>query len=145
MCAIVALATLIAFARGGESATTSTEPTPRPVAADTTSSPPPSTAAVRTSTETAPRTRSVGASRRQTTVSLRLTAARADSWMEVRSESPQGDVLYVGILPQGDSQTVSASQVWVRFGNAGSVDASLNGRALPLQAPGPQRPHRLKA
>jgi hypothetical protein len=134
LCAIIVLAVLIAVARG-ESSSSTPEPSP-PKTTKNAPAPvrtrPVTTATTRTvSTSEAPRRKTVTPPAR---ANLRLTAARADSWMEVRAGSAQGTVLYVGILTQGDSRTFRAKQVWVRFGNAGNVDARLNGRPLALAA-----------
>jgi hypothetical protein len=64
---------------------------------------------------------------------LQLTSSRADSWIEIRSDSAQGKVLFVGIMTQGEARSFRGSKLYARFGNAGSLDARLNGMALPLQ------------
>ena len=59
--------------------------------------------------------------------------ATADTWVEVRSGSAGGNVLYSGILAQGSVKRFRDKKVWVRFGAAANLTARLNGR--PLQLP----------
>jgi len=63
---------------------------------------------------------------------LELTAARAPSWMTVRRETPNGRVLFEGVLPQGRTITFRETRVWVRFGSAENVDAELGDRRLRI-------------
>src|SRR5262245_26484423 len=64
---------------------------------------------------------------------VRLTlGATADSWIEARSGSADGDVLYSGIIPQGSVKRFSSWRVWVRFGAAANLTARLNGGSLQL-------------
>lgn len=63
---------------------------------------------------------------------LRLTAARGDCWVEVRSQSASGKVLYVGILTKGQSKSFAAKKIWVRFGAPEVVDAKLSGKTARL-------------
>lgn len=67
-----------------------------------------------------------------TAVRLKLRAT-VDTWVEVRSGSAAGNVLYSGILPQGSVKRFRDKRVWVRFGAAANLTARLNGR--PLQLP----------
>jgi RodZ C-terminal domain len=61
-----------------------------------------------------------------------LTASRGDSWLEVRSSSSPGTVLYKGTLTTGSTRTFHAASIWVRFGAASNLDARLNGSTLDL-------------
>ena len=65
---------------------------------------------------------------------LIVSATRADSWMSVRRESPNGRVLFEGVLTHGKSLTFKESRVWIRFGSAENVAAKLGGRRLRLGA-----------
>jgi hypothetical protein len=65
-------------------------------------------------------------------VRLRLSAT-ADTWIEIRSGSADGDVLYSGILPQGSTEGFRSTQLWTSFGAASNLRARLNGK--PLQLP----------
>jgi RodZ C-terminal domain len=65
-------------------------------------------------------------------ITLRLTA-NADTWLEVRAGSAHGDVLYSGILPQGNAKRFRSTKVWASFGAASNLTARLNGN--PLQLP----------
>jgi len=64
-------------------------------------------------------------------VTLRLTA-RNDTWLSVRSSSSGRRVLYEGTLAAGAARTFSGTSFEVRFGAAANVEATLNGKALPL-------------
>jgi hypothetical protein len=66
-----------------------------------------------------------------TAVRLKLSAT-ADTWVEVRSGSAAGNVLYSGILTQGSVKRFRDKRVWVRFGAAANLTARLNGRPLHL-------------
>jgi len=69
----------------------------------------------------------------QPDVRLRLSATRGDSWLEVRSGSSAGTVLFSGTLVRGTAKTFGASRLWIRFGGASNLDARLNGRKLGLR------------
>ena len=64
-------------------------------------------------------------------VRLRLSAS-ADTWVEIRSGSADGDVLYSGILPQGTAKRFRSTQLWASFGAASNLTARLNGKPLHL-------------
>jgi uncharacterized protein DUF4115 len=64
---------------------------------------------------------------------LVLVASGGDSWLDVRSGSAQGKVLYAGTLAQGGKVDVKAKRLWVRFGAASHLTAQLNGKPLPLR------------
>ena len=66
-----------------------------------------------------------------TGVRLKLSAT-ADTWVEVRSGSAGGNVLYSGILTQRSVKRFRDKRVWVRFGAAANLTARLNGRPLHL-------------
>jgi Domain of unknown function (DUF4115) len=65
-------------------------------------------------------------------ITLRLRA-NADTWVEIRAGSADGDVLYSGILPRGNTKRFRSTQVWASFGAASNLTARLNGS--PLQLP----------
>jgi hypothetical protein len=58
--------------------------------------------------------------------------ATADTWVEIRSGSADGDVLYSGILPQGSAKRFRGTQLWASFGAASNLTARLNGKQLHL-------------
>jgi hypothetical protein len=63
----------------------------------------------------------------------RLTlSAIADTWVEVRSGSAGGDVLYSGILPQGTLKHFRSTHLWASFGATANLTARLNGKRLHL-------------
>ncbi len=66
-------------------------------------------------------------------VSLLLTA-KADTWLEVRSGSANGPVLYDGTLAAGSSKRFRAALLWARFGAAGNLSARVGGKPLQLPA-----------
>jgi Helix-turn-helix domain/Domain of unknown function (DUF4115) len=59
---------------------------------------------------------------------LALAAVRGDSWVEARSGSADGSLLYRGNLVRGRSIRLSAPRLWVRLGAASNLDLTLNGR-----------------
>jgi len=65
-------------------------------------------------------------------ITLKLKAI-ADTWVEIRAGSAYGDVLYSGILPQGNAKRFRSARVWASFGAASNLSARLNGN--PLQLP----------
>jgi hypothetical protein len=67
-----------------------------------------------------------------TGITLRLRAI-ADAWVEIRAGEADGDVLYSGILAQGNTKRFRGKQVWASFGAASNLTARLNGD--PLQLP----------
>ena len=64
-------------------------------------------------------------------VRLRLSAT-VDTWVEIRSGSADGDVLYSGILPQGSAKRFRSTRLWASFGAASNLTARLNGKPLHL-------------
>jgi Domain of unknown function (DUF4115) len=65
---------------------------------------------------------------------VRLTLrAIADTWVDVRAGSLDGDGLYAGILPEGTVKRFRGTRIWVRFGAASNLTARLNG--MPLRLP----------
>jgi hypothetical protein len=128
--AIAGIAVLIAFAHSGDSATSAT----------TTPAKGSTTATRRAATPVSPTTRQEPATTQTQTharapsgVRLRLTAARADSWVEIRSGSAGGKVLFVGLMTEGEARSFRSSKLYARFGAAGSFDARLDG--VPLHLP----------
>lgn len=69
-------------------------------------------------------------------VTFVVRAARGDSWMEVRTGSSTGRVLYSGILRQGASDRETGRALWVRFGSVGNLDLTLNGRPVHTTSSG---------
>lgn len=64
---------------------------------------------------------------------VRLTlSATVDSWVEIRSGSAGGDVLYSGILTQGSAKRFRSTRLWASFGAASNLTARLNGKPLHL-------------
>jgi hypothetical protein len=65
-------------------------------------------------------------------VALRLTAARASSWLAVRRGSADGRVLFEGILATGQSIRFQGKRLWLRLGAPAGLRARLDGRSLAL-------------
>jgi hypothetical protein len=64
---------------------------------------------------------------------VRLTlSATLDAWVEIRSGSADGNVLYSGILPQGSAKRFRSTRLWASFGAASNLTARLNGKPLHL-------------
>ena len=64
-------------------------------------------------------------------VALKLKAI-ADTWVEIRAGSADGDVLYSGILRQGTAKRFRGTRLWASFGAASNLAARLNGNPLQL-------------
>ena len=61
---------------------------------------------------------------------LVLAAARGDSWLSVRVGSASGELLYEGLLTQGNSLSFKRKRLWIRMGAPQSLDATLNGTTV---------------
>lgn len=101
--------------------TVATKPPPPPP-------PPPSTTAPAVGSTTAPATTTTTA--RPPRVVFVVHATRGDSWLELRTGSATGHVVYSGILRQGSTTTARGRVVWVRFGSAANLDLELNGKPI---------------
>jgi hypothetical protein len=66
-------------------------------------------------------------------VSLVLEDVRTDSWVEVRQGSATGALVYDGVLQTGDRIALKGTRLWARFGAAGDLRITANGRLVPLQ------------
>jgi hypothetical protein len=98
------------------------------------STPPAMSTAPETATAPEPTTDEAEADPGRTATDVRLTlSAIADTWLEIRSGSARGDVLYSGILPQGSKRRFRSTHFWASFGAAANLTARLNGE--PLQLP----------
>jgi hypothetical protein len=63
---------------------------------------------------------------------LRLVAFGGRSWVSVRSGSQSGSRLFEGILAQGQAVVFRGARLWVRFGGASNIRATVNGHPFPL-------------
>ena len=60
-------------------------------------------------------------------------SASGPCWVELRTGSPSGPVMYEGIMQAGASQSFSAGGgVWLRLGDPGGVQLRINGSAVQL-------------
>jgi hypothetical protein len=68
---------------------------------------------------------------------LILSAASGDCWVQVRSRSATGKLLYEGTLQSGQTQRfVDGKSLWLQLGNPVYLRARLNGKHVTL----PSRP-----
>lgn len=63
-------------------------------------------------------------------IRLRLTAARGDSWVEIRANNPRGRILFAGVVQKGKSVVIQGARLWTRFGALGNLDVRLDGRPV---------------
>lgn len=106
------------------------EPTTIKVATEASASPANSTPP---QTTTAPQATTGETAAAAPTRIARLTlSAVADTWLEIRSGSAGGEVLYSGILPQGSAKHFRGTHLWASFGAAANLTARLNGKPLHL-------------
>lgn len=63
-----------------------------------------------------------------------LVTAKTDTWLEIRSGSATGPLLYSGTLAAASAKTFRARTLWARFGAAGNLSARLNGKSIALPA-----------
>jgi len=69
---------------------------------------------------------------------VKLAAAGASCWLEVRRDDAQGPVLYRGTLAAGSSKQFREKTVWLKIGNPGALVVSAGGKQLPaLEGVGP--------
>ena len=70
-------------------------------------------------------------SARSKPIRVRLTAARNDSWVQIRAGSSTGRVLFAGVVARGQSiRAVGRGRLWARFGSLGNFDVTVNGRLV---------------
>jgi hypothetical protein len=72
-----------------------------------------------------------------------VLAGTGRCWVEIRQSSPNGQVLYEGVLVAGESRTIAGS-VWVRLGNPTEVVLTVNGQALAPPSLIPGEPYNLE-
>lgn len=60
-------------------------------------------------------------------------AAHSTTWLEIRRGSKAGPVLYSGNLSPGRTLHFRGSRLWGRFGAAGNLTITQDGRLVPLQ------------
>jgi cytoskeleton protein RodZ len=69
---------------------------------------------------------------------LVLSAAGGDCWLQVRSRSATGRLLYEGTLQAGQTQKFSdGKRLWLQLGNPVYLKGTLNGRAVENLPDGP--------
>lgn len=127
--AIAALVGLIVLEKTDRFGTRQTQAAPQRVTTSSATTTAETTSASKTTAET---TAAPEPPRTASGITLRLRA-NADTWVEIRAGSADGDVLYSGILPQGNAKRFRSRQVWASFGAASNFTARLNGN--PLQLP----------
>jgi cytoskeletal protein RodZ len=119
-CAVVGLALVAGWHRGGSSARSTLPASGTSSAAFVEAAPdrPKATTTTTSKQSTSP----VG--------HLTLIAARGDCWLSVHAWSRDGRVLYEGLLRTGESVPVAGKRIWIRIGAPWNLDARLNGRLL---------------
>jgi hypothetical protein len=65
-----------------------------------------------------------------------VTAARGDSWLQIRSGTLRGRMLFDGVLPLGETVRLRSQRLWMRFGAASNVELAIDGRRTRLPALG---------
>lgn len=65
-----------------------------------------------------------------------IAAARGDSWIEARSRSETGRVLYRGMIERGQTMRFQARLVWLRLAAASNLAVLVNGNPRPLPLTG---------
>ena len=81
-------------------------------------------------------------------LTLTTPASRHGSWVELHTDSKRGPLLFAGELAPGQTLHFAARAVWARFGSAGNIALTLNGRHYQLfgtlttvfTPAGPQKP-----
>jgi hypothetical protein len=64
---------------------------------------------------------------------LAIRATSTASWLEVRTKSASGPLVFSGELAAGRTLTLKGNRFWARFGAAGNLAIAVNGRRVPLQ------------
>ena len=62
-----------------------------------------------------------------------IAAPSRASWLEVRRSSAHGALLFSGELGVGHRLRLKGARLWARFGAAGNLSISVNGKPLVLQ------------
>jgi hypothetical protein len=73
---------------------------------------------------------------RKRPVKLLLTAIGGDSWVEARSGSPTGPLLYSGTLAHGRELRLATQRIWLRLGAASNLSLAVNGRPAARELQG---------
>jgi hypothetical protein len=81
--------------------------------------------------------RSEERSPRQRRANLVITADLGGSWVEARSGSQTGPLLFRGTLTLGRTLRLAAEErIWVRLGAASNLSLAVNGRSAPVELQG---------
>ena len=65
-------------------------------------------------------------------VTVVLTAARGDCWIQAREGSADGRILDERILSEGETLSLQSERVWLALGAAGNLDITVNGKPQQL-------------
>jgi hypothetical protein len=63
---------------------------------------------------------------------VRIVAFGNGSWLEVRRRSAGGQLLYEATLPTGGRLHFRGARLWARFGAAGNLSITVDGRPVAL-------------
>jgi hypothetical protein len=69
-----------------------------------------------------------------TRATFAFTAERGDSWLQARSGSFGGRVVYEGKLMRGETMRLRSRRLWIRFGAASHLDLTIDGQPVRLPA-----------
>lgn len=69
---------------------------------------------------------------RPSRVRLTISAGKRASWLEIRRGSATGPVLFSGELAPGQPLHLAGKRLWARFGAAGNLTITANGRPVAL-------------
>jgi len=137
--AVATIAALLAVAGGHHrtaTPTTSAAPTTSPAPTPTTSAAPataPPAPRARPKPKPAPTPAPTPAAAPKPVVHVAIAAVEIGSWVEVRRGSQHGRVLYAGVLEPGRRLRFEAPRLWARFGAAGHLRITQDGRPVALQ------------
>ena len=59
-----------------------------------------------------------------------LTAARSDSWVQIRRNNSSGTVLFDGVVSEGRSIRFVGRRFWARFGALGNFELTVDGQPV---------------
>lgn len=68
---------------------------------------------------------------------LVLAATRGRCWLDARLGSRDGRELHMGTLELGQSIRLSGGRIWIRLGAPAALEATLNGKPVPLPSATP--------
>jgi cytoskeleton protein RodZ len=110
--------------RSAQPALTALEPALAPATSE------PTRARVTTRNERPAKASHGGASRKAEMPTLVILAIRGECWLSVRVGSRAGEVLYEGLLEEGQTLRFKKRKLWIRLGAPQNLTVRLNGKAV---------------